>query len=79
MKHPALRCLAVAALVATVGACGTYSSSDRYYVRDGSRIYGASAPVQGHELICHKGKKTMSLPSSAIDAHLGHGDRRGSC
>jgi len=74
MKIPAL-----ALLVLLVGACGTYSTSDRYYVRDGQRVYGAAAPVEGHELICHKGKKTMSLPSSAIPAHLNHGDRRGRC
>jgi len=74
MKIPAL-----ALLVLLVGACGTYSTSDRYYVRDGHRVYGASAPVEGHELICHKGKKTMSLPTSAVQGHLGHGDHRGPC
>jgi hypothetical protein len=30
-------------------------------------------------VVCHKGKKTLELPSSAADAHLGHGDRRGPC
>jgi hypothetical protein len=79
MKDHAIRILAVAALTLFAGACGTYGTSDRYYVRDGHRVYGASAPVQGHELICHKGKKTMSLPESAVSAHLGHGDRRGRC
>jgi hypothetical protein len=74
MKIPAL-----ALLVLLVGACGTYSTHDRYYEHEGQRVYGASAPVEGHELICHKGKKTMSLPASAIPAHLNHGDRRGRC
>ena len=31
------------------------------------------------EVICHKGKKTLELPSEAAKAHLGHGDRRGPC
>lgn len=30
-------------------------------------------------LVCHKGKKTMELPSEAVDAHLGHGDTLGPC
>ena len=30
-------------------------------------------------VICHKGKKTMELPSSAAQAHLNHGDRLGPC
>lgn len=30
-------------------------------------------------LVCHKGKKTMELPSEAVDAHIGHGDTYGPC
>ncbi|MES2682594.1 MAG: hypothetical protein V4650_03675 [Pseudomonadota bacterium] len=30
-------------------------------------------------LLCHKGKKTMELPSGAASAHFDHGDRRGAC
>ena len=30
-------------------------------------------------VVCHKGKKTLELPRSAADAHLGHGDSRGPC
>ena len=30
-------------------------------------------------LVCHKGKKTLSISSSALQAHLGHGDHRGVC
>jgi hypothetical protein len=37
---------------------------------------GASMP---RELICHKGRKTLELPQSAVRAHLGHGDQRGAC
>ena len=77
MKDHVPRILAAAALTLLVGACSVHTN-DRY-VRDSNRAHGANAPAQGHETICHKGKKTMSLPSSAISAHLNHGDRRGSC
>lgn len=30
-------------------------------------------------VVCHKGKKTLELPSSAARAHLDHGDRPGPC
>lgn len=30
-------------------------------------------------VLCHKGKKTMQLPRSAMQGHLGHGDRLGRC
>ncbi|WP_146907132.1 hypothetical protein [Arenimonas daejeonensis] len=30
-------------------------------------------------LVCHKGKRTMEVPSSAADAHLSHGDSYGNC
>ena len=30
-------------------------------------------------LVCHKGKKTLELPRSAVDAHLAHGDWIGRC
>ncbi len=42
-------------------------------------IYGAKSGGSGSALICHKGKKTMELPDSAVGAHLDHGDRRGAC
>jgi hypothetical protein len=80
MRSHANYALPLALLVVLASGCGTgYGASDRYYVRDGHRIYGASLPVQGNELVCHKGKKTLSLPPSAIQAHLGHGDHRGAC
>ena len=74
-----MKTLALALLVLLLGACGTYRTHDRYYEHDGHRVYGASAPVPDHILICHKGKKTLSLPPSAVQAHLNHGDRRGPC
>jgi hypothetical protein len=34
----------------------------------------------GHDVvICHKGKKTMTLPREAAGAHMDHGDRYGAC
>lgn len=30
-------------------------------------------------LVCHKGKKTLSVSSAALAAHLDHGDYRGRC
>jgi len=29
--------------------------------------------------VCHKGKKTLELPRSAVQAHLDHGDKLGPC
>jgi hypothetical protein len=29
--------------------------------------------------VCHKGKKTLELPSEAVDAHIQHGDEHGRC
>jgi hypothetical protein len=77
--------LALAALVVLL-ASACVSTTDRYGYRDRDRAYypvsgnvhGTGHP-QGQHLICHKGKKTLSLPASAIDAHMGHGDRRGPC
>ena len=33
----------------------------------------------GDVTLCHKGKKTMTLPREAADGHMGHGDRMGAC
>lgn len=40
---------------------------------------GAKGGGRGEATICHKGKKTMTLPAEAVGAHLDHGDRRGPC
>lgn len=45
---------------------------------------GAGRPadeVGGQEkvAVCHKGKKTLSVGASALDAHLRHGDVSGAC
>jgi hypothetical protein len=58
-------------LVLALGACGHIRIAD-------------GGPGPGHKggdtvLICHKGKKTMELPRSAAEGHMGHGDRYGRC
>lgn len=65
----------VVVLMLTLGlaACGTYGSRD--YHRGPAKAKAGGDTV----LVCHKGKKTMELPRSALDGHLGHGDRRGRC
>ena len=62
----ALKACLVIALAAAASACVLVGPSS-----------GAKA---GHDVVvCHKGKKTMTLPHEALDAHLGHGDRQGPC
>jgi len=57
----------------------TTSRYDRY-----GRSYPASARVdqrggQDRYAVCHKGRNTLTLPQSAVRAHLNHGDRFGRC
>lgn len=33
----------------------------------------------GDVTLCHKGKKTMTLPREAAGAHMDHGDHMGAC
>ena len=35
--------------------------------------------ISHKEVICHKGKNTISISLNAVDAHLAHGDTLGSC
>ena len=76
-----MKILSLLALALLVGACS--HAPDRDYRYDDKYGYGdrydGKGGVQGSELICHKGKKTMELPSSAVGGHLGHGDYRGPC
>ncbi|HSH41811.1 MAG TPA: hypothetical protein VK973_06770 [Arenicellales bacterium] len=41
--------------------------------------YGPHAYEADKVTLCHKGKKTLILPESAVSAHLGHGDTYGPC
>ena len=66
-------------VLAIVAGCAVHTH--RGYRAD-DRVYGAGDVSGGNAdkvLVCHKGKKTLSLPESAVDAHLGHGDHRGPC
>lgn len=42
-------------------------------------VAGSGTAAGDRIMLCHKGKKTLDLPSSAVQAHLDHGDRYGSC
>lgn len=41
--------------------------------------YGPDPYHDDKVAVCHKGKKTLMLPESAVDAHIGHGDTLGPC
>lgn len=68
-------------LVFLSGCSGT--GFDPYGGSRSSRSYPASARTssngQERYRVCHKGKNDLVLPSSAVDAHIGHGDRFGAC
>ena len=65
----ALRLSVIMALAGAANAC----------VLVGPPSGGAKGGGGGEVTICHKGKKTMTLPAEAVGAHLDHGDRRGPC
>lgn len=46
-------------------------------VGDESPPVGGESPVRVQ--VCHKGKKTLTLPAPAAEAHLRHGDTAGPC
>lgn len=67
MSALALKLALVALLAAGLNAC----------VLVGPPASGAKA---GHDVVlCHKGKKTMTLPQEAAQGHIGHGDHYGPC
>lgn len=59
--------LAIALIPLSLAACATA------VVPTGGKAGGDTV------FICHKGKKTMELPSEAVNAHIGHGDTYGPC
>lgn len=68
----ALRLSAIVALAGAAHACVLVPFPG------GAR--GGGGGGGGNEVtICHKGKKTMTLPAEAVGAHMDHGDRRGPC
>ncbi len=71
-----MKFFAVLLLALVAGAC-TYNPHRGYnagHAGKGDGYYDGQDKV----LVCHKGK-TMELPPSALDGHLGHGDHRGRC
>jgi len=67
-RIPALKeCIAVA-LALAVGGCILIPQSS-----------GGGKGGGGDVTLCHKGKKTMTLPREAAEGHMNHGDRMGSC
>ena len=50
-----------------------------YYEGRYDKDYYIEGSEQQRVLVCHKGKKTMELPVSALNGHMGHGDHRGPC
>ena len=74
-----MRAFFLVALSAGLAVGCSSSRYDRY-----GRSYPGSARAdsrggQERYVICHKDKNTLTLPSSAVDAHLRHGDDFGSC
>jgi len=59
-------------LMLSVSACVVVPADDGG--KPGSGKAGGDTAV-----ICHKGKKTLELPSNAAQAHLAHGDTLGPC
>jgi hypothetical protein len=47
----------------------------------GCAVVAVGPPPQagGKVAVCHKGKKTIHVGESAVDAHLAHGDYVGMC
>ena len=68
-------------LVTALTLAGCVVAPERRYGYD--ERYGKdvveAGPGQERVLVCHKGKKTMELPASALGGHLNHGDHRGPC
>ncbi len=60
---PRITLLAGCAVVLVLSGCATYGTP-----------YGDDKVT-----ICHKNRKTLVLPESAVSAHLGHGDTYGPC
>ena len=73
MKKILMVLFAVSVSACAYGPQRSYDYDDRY----GKDRYESGGP--GDAVVCHKGKKTMTLPESALGGHLGHGDYRGPC
>lgn len=69
-----MKILFASMLLLSLSACVVAPTSSGNGNGNGSGKAGGDTVV-----VCHKGKKTMELPGSAAQAHLGHGDRPGPC
>jgi uncharacterized protein YceK len=72
-----MKTLAMILACFAVGACGTMPYSQYDQGHKTSRYDGQSGDDRTQ--VCHKGKKTLDLPRSAVQAHINHGDRYGRC
>jgi len=63
-----MKILVAMALAITLAACSGMRHRHMIHADGGNAVY-----------VCHKGKKTLELPRSAVDAHLAHGDWLGRC
>ena len=75
-----MRTILMLLMVVSVSGCLVVGPERRYGhdERYGKDVYDVD-PGQERVLVCHKGKKTMELPTSALGGHLNHGDYRGPC
>jgi hypothetical protein len=75
-----MKMFALLLLALSAAAC-TYVPERGGYGYRADKAYEDGRYPDGQErvLVCHKGKKTMELPASALGGHLGHGDYRGPC
>lgn len=62
------------------GCAGIYNRNSRNWnhrVPNYAKVYTQNG--QQRAVVCHKGKKTMVLPTPALNGHMRHGDHFGSC
>ena len=64
-------------LVLAAAALSTACGTGRHAHRDHSPA-AAHSSAAAKQYVCHNGN-TLDLPPSAVQAHLDHGDYRGSC
>ncbi|HEU0152141.1 MAG TPA: hypothetical protein VFQ84_02220 [Arenimonas sp.] len=61
-----MKTTAIVLFILVLSACGSLPAGQAY--KGGDTV-----------LVCHKGKKTLELPTNAAEAHINHGDRYGRC
>ncbi len=66
-----IKLIPVAIAVLALGACSHFPQAHT--------VPGSGQINADKVTICHKEKKTMELPRTAAEGHMGHGDRYGRC